>query len=342
MRDIKELSLEELQAVFKGWGEAPFRAKQVFSWVYLKQARDFSVMSDIPAGARAKLKEEFYIAGLKVLKRQLSRDGTEKFLFELHDKALIEGVLIPAEGRSTGCISTQVGCKFACSFCASGVSAFKRDLTSGEMLDQVLLLQDGPEPKKLTHIVFMGTGEPLDNYDNVLRAIRAMNAPYALKIGARRITVSTCGIIPGIKRLAQEGLQIELSVSLHAADDATRSRIMPVNRKYPLHELIGACREYALGTKRQVTFEYILMKDINSDLRSAGKLGILMRGFDCKINLIPANAVAEAGVFPPGKSEILLFRNALAKAGVRSTIRKSRGQDIDAACGQLRLRYEKK
>ncbi len=299
-------------------------------------------MSDLPAGLRKRLKEKFCLSSLTLVKKLESLDGTEKFLFTLRDKNLIEAVSIPAEGRITGCISTQAGCKFACSFCASALLGFKRNLTSAEMVEQVLYLRDNSKGHKLSHVVFMGTGEPLDNYENVIRAVRIINAPEGLHIGARRITISSCGIIPAIKRLAEEDLQIELSISLHAADDRTRSQLMPINKKYPVRELINACKEYIKKTNRQVTFEYILIKGINSDLQSARILSKILEGLNCKVNLIPANSIKELNIEPPGKLEILLFRNSLIKSGMNVTLRKPRGQDIEAACGQLRLRYEKK
>lgn len=342
MQDIKELNLPELERAFKDWGEVPFRARQVFSWIYKKGVKSFGQMSNLPLDLRNKLKNKFYIYGFKATKKLRSLDQTEKFLFGLRGGNFIEGVVIPAKDRITGCISTQAGCKFACRFCSSGLSGFKRNLTAGEILEEVLYLKYYSLHKKLTHLVFMGTGEPLDNYDNVLKAIRIINADYAFNIGARRITISTCGVIPAIKRLADEGLQIELSISLHAADDNTRSRLLPVNKIYPLKELIASCREYFGKTGRQVTFEYILIKGINSDLQHAERLIRTLKGLNCKINLIPANPVKEFKVEPPDKPEITLFRNRLLKSGMNVTLRKPRGQDIGAACGQLRLSYEEK
>jgi 23S rRNA (adenine2503-C2)-methyltransferase len=209
------------------------------------------------------------------------------------------------------------------------------------MIEEVLYSKNKSKNKKLTHLVFMGIGEPLDNYDNVLKAIRIINSPEGLNIGARRITVSTCGIIPGIKRLSAEGLQVELSISLHAPDDETRSQIMPVNKKYPVTELIKACKDYIKKTNRQITFEYVLIKNLNSDLQNAQKLSKILRGLNCKINLIPCNPIKELNIEPPNKLEILLFKDYLLKEGINATLRKPRGQDIEAACGQLRLRYEK-
>ncbi|MDD5730271.1 MAG: 23S rRNA (adenine(2503)-C(2))-methyltransferase RlmN [Candidatus Omnitrophica bacterium] len=340
-RNIKELTLDELKDVLVSLGQPAFRARQVLTWVYKKTAVDFDQMSDLPLALREILKEKFYLFDLKVQKVQESRDATKKILFSLKDSDYIEAVIIPAESRVTGCVSTQVGCKYSCRFCASGVSGFKRDLGFAEILDEVVYLKNNSFEGKLTHLVFMGMGEPLDNYDNVLKAIRIINAEYGFNIGARRITVSTCGIVPAINRLSGEGLQIELSVSLHAADDKTRSALMPVNKKYPLSELVTACREYVDKTNRQVTFEYVLIKNMNSDLPSAQKLVTMLKGMNCKINLIPCNYIKELGIEPPNKLEILFFKDSLTKAGLNVTLRKPRGQDIESACGQLRLRHVK-
>jgi len=342
MNDIKDLTLKELEQVLLNWKQGSFHARQIFSWLYKKGVTNFDAMSDLPSDLRTRLKESFYILSLKLIKRIKSYDGTEKFLFALKDDNLIEAVIIPAERRITGCISTQVGCKFACRFCASGLLGFKRNLSCGEMLDEALYLKNNAPDNKITHLVFMGIGEPLDNYDHVLRAIRIINSRYSFNIGARRITISTCGIVPGIKRLSAEGLQIELSVSLHAADDKTRSQIMPINKKYPLKALIEACKDYIRKTNRQITFEYVLIKGMNYDLQNAQNLIKILKGLNCKVNLIPCNAIKELKVEPPKKSEILLFRDYLLKSGINVTLRRPRGQDIEAACGQLRLRYENK
>ncbi len=371
MRDIKDLSLKELEEKLLYWGSPKYHAKQIFNWIYQKGAFEFSSMSDLPAALRKTLADEFYILGLQLADLQKSRDGTAKFLFQLKDKNLIEAVNIPiTKGASgliapwhkglpsapllggeagarlcavTGCISSQAGCKFACRFCASGLKGFKRNLSAGEILDEVLYLKNNAQNGPLTHIVFMGTGEPLDNYENVLKAIRVINAPHAFNIGARRITISTCGIIPGIKRLQDEELQIELSISLHAADDRIRKHIMPVNKKYPLADLIKCCHEYIAKTNRQVTFEYVLIKGLNSDLPSAQKLITLLKDLRLsKVNLIAANPIPELKIMPPEKPEIISFKEYLFKAGLNVTLRRERGQDIDAACGQLRLRYGQK
>jgi 23S rRNA (adenine2503-C2)-methyltransferase len=343
MQDIKNFTLTELEGVLKEWGERPYHAKQIFSWIYQRGAGSFDAMSDLSLVLRNRLKEDFCLSSLKLSKNFKSLDGTEKFLFELKDGNLLEAVNIPETDRITGCISTQAGCRFACRFCASGLRGFKRSLTAAEMAGEVMYLCNSSGAARLTHVVFMGTGEPLDNYENVLKAIRIINSAEGLGIGARRITISTCGIIPGIKRLAQEGLQIELSISLHAADDKTRASLMPINKKYPLKELIKACGEYIHKTGRQITFEYILIKGLNSGLQNAQKLSTILRGLRLsKVNLIPANPVKELKIGPPEKLEALLFKDYLLKQGLNVTLRRPRGKDIEAACGQLRLRYEKK
>jgi len=343
MPDIKDLTLQDLEKVLYEWKQENFHARQIFSWIYQRGVLDFDEMSDLPLDLRKRLKEKFYLFNLKLNQRTKSKDATEKFLFRLKDGYFIEAVTIPTEKRITGCISTQVGCKFRCRFCASGTLGFKRNLATCEMLGQVLFLKNDSLDKKLTHLVFMGIGEPLDNYDHVIKAIRIINSPQGFNIGARRITISTCGVIPGIEKLAREGLGIELSVSLHAADDKTRSYLMPVNKIYPLKDLLAACRAYIKKTNRQITFEYVLLKGINSDLPSAQKLSTILKDLKlAKVNLIPGNTIKELEVEPPKKLEVLLFRDYLLKSGINVTLRKPRGEDIEAACGQLRLRYEKK
>ena len=341
MQDIKELNLEELQDKLLSLGSNKYYAKEIFSWIYQKGAYEFSSMSNLPATLRKALADEFYILGLELADLGESGDGTAKFLFELKDKNLVEAVSIPASNRITGCISSQVGCKFACNFCASGLKGFKRNLTKGEILDEVLYLKNNVKGMQLTHIVFMGIGEPLDNYENVLGAIRIINSPLAFNIGARRITISTCGIIPAIEKLQSEDLQIELSISLHAPDDKIRSQLIPANKKYPLADLIKCCQQYTAKTNRQITFEYILIKGLNSDELSAKKLITLLKDLRlAKVNLIPANPVPELKIIPASAQEMGSFRENLFKAGINVTLRRQRGQDIDAACGQLRLKYE--
>lgn len=336
MQDIKELSLKDLQDILEKWQRPSFYAQQIFSWIYKKGIVDFNKMTDLPSDLRNLLKENFYILGPKLDKRVKSRDGTEKFLFRLKDANLIESVIIPTETRVTGCISTQVGCKFRCSFCASGMYGFKRDLAIGEILDQVLYIKNNSH-KRLTHLVFMGIGEPLDNYENLIKAIRIINSGYGFNIGARRITVSTCGLLPEIEKLSNENLQIELSISLHATNDQTRNFLMPINKKYPIKKIIKACHEYVKKTGRQITFEYILIKNINSHLQKAEDLVKILKGLNCKVNLIVYNPIEGSGFKPPNKIEVLYFNDYLKKAGINVTLRRPRGTDIEAACGQLRL-----
>ena len=343
MQSIAELSLGELEHLMLDWEEQIFHAKQIFSWIYKKGAVNFDAMTNLTVTLRNNLKNEYSVFNLKLIKSSKSVDGTEKFLFALKDEELVESVIIPSEKRITACISTQVGCKYSCAFCASGLKGFERNLTSGEIIQEVLFLNKQIHSGRITHIVFMGTGEPLDNYDAVMKAVRLINSADAIGIGSRRITISTSGVIPGIEKLAQEGLQIELSISLHSADDSLRSQLMPVNKVYPLKELIACCGEYINKTGRQITFEYILMKGLNSHLESAQKLVKLLKGLKLvKVNLIPANPVKELKIEPPERQEILSFKDYLMKHGLHATLRKSRGEDIEAACGQLRLRHEKK
>ena len=282
--DICSLTLAELTAQLKALGEPAYRAAQVFDWIYKKHKFSWEEMSSLPKPLRLKLSTEFPFPVLVQKDLRVAADGTRKFLFQLSDGQLIETVFIPTKKRATLCISSQAGCKFGCSFCASGIGGWKRNLTTGEILAQVVLaMRACREEVDVTHIVFMGVGEPFDNYENVMKAVRLLNAPEAFQIAARRITLSTCGVVPGIRRMALEDMQIELSVSLHASNDEMRSEIMPVNRKYRLNELMNACRSYAKDTNRQVTFEYILIKDLTCTERAADELGRLLRGWLCKI-----------------------------------------------------------
>lgn len=341
--DIKDHSLAELYAKFKSLNEPAYRAEQVFEWIYKKGAKSFADMTDLPSKLREYLSKKFVISGVNQVSVQMSKsDGTRKYLFSLSDGETVESVLIPAKDRQTICLSSQVGCAYGCYFCASGLMGFKRDLTCGEILAQALAIQADMKGKRITNVVMMGTGEPLSNYDNVIKAVEIMNSPLGLGIGARKITVSTVGHIPGIRRYMQEKEQFELSVSLHAADDRTRSRLMPINNVYLLDKLVEACREYIREKGRIITFEYILIKDVNSSQSDAQNLVKLLKGMNCKVNLIPFNAVSDFKFSPPPFKEIKSFQEVLDKGGVNSTVRGQRGADIDAACGQLRLRAAKK
>ena len=336
MTDIKNISLPELSDYIETIGQRPFRAVQISQWIYQKGALDFDEMTDLPVSLREKLKEKFSFEELQLVRKHTSQDKTTKFLFVLGDGEEIETVVIPASGRVTVCVSTQAGCKFGCRFCASGLGGFKRHLTVAEILGQILYVKNHSKARSVTHIVFMGIGEPLDNYEHVLKAVRTINAPQGMNIAARRITISTCGLVPQIKKLAQEGIQVELAISLHGSNNKIRNALTPINKKYPLDQLIKTCKEYIQTTNRQITFEYILIKDLTCTTKAAEELGALLKGMLCKLNLITYNPVFEFDFSPPSKNEVLAFKQKLAEEGVHSTIRASRGQDVNAACGQLR------
>jgi 23S rRNA (adenine2503-C2)-methyltransferase len=294
-------------------------------------------MTNLSADFREKLKKVFRLALPEIAERQYSsHDKSVKLLLKLSDGDFVETVTMPAGERQTVCVSSQVGCKFHCAFCASGQNGFFRNLTMGEIVSQVLLARDLSPKKKITNLVFMGIGEPLDNYAELLRAVRTLNSAAGLGLGARKITISTCGLVPKIEALSGEGLQIELSVSLHGPNDTVRGAVMPVNHAYPVRELIAACKNYAEKTKRAVTFEYILIQGVNASPREAQGLAKLLKGMLCKVNLIPYNPIEEFPHDTPAYQEIVHFQQVLQKAGIRTTVRFSKGQDIQAACGQLR------
>ncbi len=346
-QDIKSLSREDLASRLAELGEPAYRANQVLQWIYEKQAESFDQMSNLSAALREKLTAGFDLNAVHALKTRNATDTTEKFLFQLRDHSLIETVLIPAtpgltssSDRHTVCVSTQVGCAFACKFCASGLEGVKRNLTAAEIVDQVLRVQK-LSGEKVNNIVVMGMGEPLANYDNLLRALRIVNAPWGLGIGARKITVSTVGLVPRIKQLADEPMQIRLAVSLHGATDEVREKIMPVNKKYPLQELLAACDYYVNARKRMMTFEYILIDGINDSLEQAHKLGAIARRLHAKVNLIPYNSVEGLPWKRPERDRCKMFQHTLQSHDVTSTLRMEKGTDINAACGQLRLQREK-
>ncbi len=335
--DVCSLTLAELIAQLKTLGEPAYRSAQIFDWIYQKNKFSWEEMSSLPKALREKLSVEIPFPVLVEKDVRISTDGIRTFLFELFDGQLIESVFIPTKKRATLCISSQAGCKFGCTFCASGIGGWKRNLTTGEILAQVVwAMRACKDTADVTHIVFMGVGEPFDNYENVMKAVRLLNAAEAFQIAARRITISTCGVVPGIKRMALEDLQIELSVSLHASNDEMRSEIMPVNRKYRLNELMNTCRTYAKDTNRQVTFEYILIKDLTCTEKAADELARMLKGWLCKINLIAYNPVVEFSYQSPSKKEVERFKETLEKRGIIVTFRMARGEDIAAACGQLR------
>jgi 23S rRNA (adenine2503-C2)-methyltransferase len=337
-RDIKDLSFEALGQYIEGIGEKPFCAGQIIQWLYAKGVWSFDEMSNVSLKVRDRLKQDFILRPNTVANQVTSLDGTIKFLFDLDDHQKVESVFIPTEERVTACISTQAGCRFGCKFCASGIAGWVRNLTSAEILNQVLHVRDtaARQDRRLSHIVFMGTGEPLDNLANVLQAVRIINAPGGMNIAARHITISTVGIIPKFRELAEQGIQFELAVSLHGYDDASRNRLMPVNARYPLQDLMAACREYIAKTNRQVTFQYILIEGLTCTDEAATALGGLLKGMICKLNLIPCNPVSEFGHKLPSKEKIRAFTKRLDEEGVHFTLRTPRGQDVAAACGQLR------
>lgn len=344
IQDIRNLSHQELADYFTSIGEKPFRADQIFKWIYQDGAWSFDAMTNLPKELREQLKKSFELKPNTIATKLVSEDKTTKFLFDLYDREKIESVLIPTATRTTACISTQAGCKFGCKFCASGLGGWSRHLTSGEIVTQVLHVKDEALKHKrpLTNIVFMGTGEPLDNYTNLMKAIRTINSPKGINIGARHITISTVGLVPKIKELINEKIQIELAISLHGYDNESRNVLMPVNRKYPFDELINGCREYCNATKRQITFEYILIKDVTCTEKAAQSLRKAFKGIICKMNLIPYNPVSEFDHKTPTREEMFAFRNRLEEFGVHATIRTPRGRDVGAACGQLRHEHADK
>ena len=336
--DIKSLSKPELAEALEEIGAEPYRAKQIFRWLYKTGVRSFDDMTDLPDELRHKLKDKFHITHPVMLdSRRSPTDGTTKYLLKLEDGNTIETVFLPEKERATICLSSQVGCKFSCSFCASAPFGFVRNLKASEILDEVLFVKAKNPDTAITNLVFMGIGEPFDNYDNVMKAIRIFNDKDAFNIGARRITVSTCGVLPGMKKFASEGLQIELSVSLHSADDEIRSKMVPINKRYPLKDLIAACREYTAKTDRVITFEYILIKGVNSSAEDASKLAALLKGLKCKVNTISYNKIKALNYDEPSAQDIKLFMKTLKDKGVNVMHRKSKGEDIDAGCGQLRI-----
>ena len=332
----------EWRELFASLGQPAFRTRQIWEWLYKRRVRSFGEMANLPAALRARLDDCAALSPWTATDSVEADDGVCKLLLECVDGERIESVLIPSrDGRATVCVSTQAGCAFGCAFCATGKCGFDRDLSAGEIVGQFMaaaaVSESRPHGARPSNVVFMGMGEPFANYDNVLKAVRILNDPDGLAIGARRITLSTCGVVPGIKRLAAEGLQVELSVSLHAPEDGLRSRIMPVNRRWPLDELIAACRDYTEATGRIVTFEYTLVGGLNDSAEMAAKLAALARKTRGRVNLIPLSKVAHFEGDPPPPETCAAFMKALERAGVNATLRRSKGGSAAAACGQLRL-----
>lgn len=332
--NIKNLTPEELKKELLILEEPAYRSDQILSWLYVKAVKNFAQMSSLPFELQKKLADSFYIGELELAKRLISHDGTQKFLFKLQDGNFIEAVLIKATGRETVCVSTQAGCKFACKFCASGKKGFIRNLKPSEITGQITYLNHKLN-FHITNVVFMGMGEPLDNYLNTVKAVKIINDEKCLNIAARRITISTCGIIPAIKKLKNLKLQINLSISLHTADDKLRSRLMPVNKKYPLKKLIDEVENYYKATNRKITLEYILMKSINDSKKDAEALARIARRLRATINLIRYHEVAGQNFIAPEKEVVDRFMKYLRQLDANVTLRVSKGTDISGACGQL-------
>ncbi len=366
--DIKSLSRDELETQFKGWNESVYRVTQLLTWLYSRRVTSWDAMTNLPKALRAKLADAFLLQTLELVRKQGAHDTTQKFLWRLRDHALIESVLIPANpalygdasDRHTLCISTQVGCAYGCKFCASGLDGWKRNLTPDEIVEQVLAVEREVTSDKwhvtgkpvLSHVtrhvsravdnvVVMGMGEPLANYENLLKALRILNAPWGGGIGARKITISTSGLAPQIRRLGGEPEQFRLAISLHGATDEVRNKIMPVNRRYPLKELVVACEDYQGQKGRMLTFEYILIAGINDSVEQARPLAALAKRLFAKVNLIPYNKVEGLSWERPEEKVCESFLAVLKKQKVPATLRREKGGDIDAACGQLRLKTER-
>ncbi|MGC8805170.1 MAG: 23S rRNA (adenine(2503)-C(2))-methyltransferase RlmN, partial [Candidatus Ratteibacteria bacterium] len=326
--------IRQIEQIVLSMGEPRFRAIQLFGWLYQKGAETFSEMSDLPEELRYNLSQKYTAKFSRPVETFISKDGTKKFVFKLCDNNFIESVLIPENGRNTVCVSTQVGCRYNCVFCASGKLGFVRNLDVAEILGQPLYIKF-KENVKITNVVFMGMGEPFDNYDALIKAIGIINAKDGVNIGARKITVSTAGIVPKIMEFADIGWQVRLSISLHAPDDATRSLLMPINRKYPLSDLLDACNYYVLRTGRRITIEYVLIAGINDTENHLYGLEKISKRFRADVNLIPFSRIRNSSFSQPSEEKIKWFVNFLKKKGIRATFRNSRGSDINAACGQL-------
>ena len=335
MKNIKDYNLEELKQEFLKLGEKPYRAEQVFKWLYTTNVTTFDEMSNLSLELREKLKNEFSICVYNIIKKQESSDGTKKYLFDILDTNAIETVLMSYHHGYTICVSSQVGCKMGCKFCASTGIQFVRNLTAGEIVEQILAVQRD-ENIKISNVVFMGIGEPFDNYDNVLNAIKIINNQKGLNIGARHISVSTSGLVPKIYDFANEELQCTLSISLHATTNEKRSAMMPINNKYSIEELMEACKYYISKTNKRISFEYALAKDNNESIEDAKRLVKLLKGMLCHVNLIPINPIDNGKYTKSTNENIMKFRDYLNDNGIVATIRRELGSDIDAACGQLR------
>lgn len=336
--NLKSMTLPELSALLKEMGQPAFRAKQIYTWLH-RGARSYDEMTNLPASLRTKLAESYPICPPEVVRRQESaKDGTIKYLWKLSDGNCVETVLMRYHYGNTVCISTEVGCRMGCAFCASTIGGLVRRLEPFEMLDEVLFTQvDSGLP--ISHIVLMGIGEPLDNFDNVMRFLELVNSPEGMNISMRHISLSTCGLVPKIDELAKRKLQLTLSVSLHAPNDAVRNTIMPVNRAYPSQELLDACRRYYRETSRRISFEYAMIDGVNDSVEDAKELIRRLKGLSAHFNLIPLNHVEESPLKPSSKAAVAAFQKTLEEGGITATVRRTLGGDIDASCGQLRRKY---
>jgi 23S rRNA (adenine2503-C2)-methyltransferase len=344
MESIYGYTLENLAKEMVDLGQKSFRATQLYGWLYQKRVKDFNSMSDISLSFREILKEKYSMDMPTIIKKQVSYDGTVKLLVEFEDKMSVETVLMRYDYGNAVCVSSQVGCNMGCKFCASGLIKKQRDLKAAEMVAQVMKIQEYLDEEgkgeRVSHVVIMGSGEPFDNYDNVMNFIKIINEQKGLAIGARHITVSTSGIPEKIIQYSKEGIQVNLAISLHASNNETRNKIMPVNRAFPLEILFDAIRQYETNSKRRVTIEYILLKGLNDSLKNASELASLLKGTFAYVNLIPYNEVSENEFKRSDKDSVRSFYEELKRIGVNVTIRKEFGSDIDAACGQLRAKKE--
>ena len=340
MKNLYGYKLEDLEELMISLGQKKYRATQIFKWIYERGVTNFDEMSDISLSFREVLKNEFTLSIPTIYKKQVSCDGTIKLLLSLGDDSKIETVLMRYNYGLVACVTSQVGCNMGCAFCASGLFKKQRNLEVHELVGQILVLNNllKEENRKITHVVVMGTGEPFDNYDNVMKFIRILNNPHGFAIGARHLTVSTCGLVEKIREYANEGIQINLAISLHAPSDKIRNKIMPISLKYPLDQLMDAVKYYEATAKRRVTFEYILLEDINDSIENAKELAKLIKGTTSYVNLIPYNPVGELKYKRTSGNRVHRFMDALIKEGVNVTVRKEFGTDIDAACGQLRAK----
>ncbi len=340
--DIKSMNIQELEAFLAKLEEPKFRGRQIFDWLHQKQADSFGEMTNLSKALREKLAEQAKLSGVEMVQKLVSQaDGTRKYLFALENGSVIESVLMKYEYGNTVCISTQAGCRMGCRFCASTIDGVERSLTAGEMLSQVYAIQKDCG-ERVNGVVLMGSGEPLDNYDNVLKFLRLINDPKGQNMGQRHITLSTCGLVDKIYELAEENLQITLAVSLHAPNDAIRNQTMPISKVYPMNRLLQACRDYVNQTKRRITFEYAMIQGLNDSDDAARELAGKLRHMLCHVNLIPVNDVKERSFVKSSDDRVKRFAGILQENGIETTVRRRLGSDINAACGQLRRGYMKK